>query len=421
MNLFRRGVFAAFCLATVAAVACSSSSGSSGDGSCAKTCQETAPCGETTCLAYCINVQTSCSAAGQAAAFDAWASCNSLLTCTDGEYESLPTCLSQSVGLIACGIQPGGTGTPDAGVNTACATLSACCSKLPAESLTSCQAAVTAGNATTCASDLSMLMQAGSCGGIGVPDASFHPDGTVVPGNDGGPGDDGSTGNQDAEPEQDSSTGFDSAPPANCTPHALPANFQVVNHPAPSNASCTTTTMSTVASDCFTSPTATCNTDIETTCGECVFTANTAADWGPVIVFEATGASPAVEIEYPFFNDGSYVERYDPSGTGLNCGQALEAQIECELAACVPYCPVTSASDTVGTNALIGTFDPSTGDVTTNGCLQNADSSVCANYVNATNTECASELTDAGTGALTAIQNATTYNAFFGEYCGGGS
>ena len=131
-------------------------------------------------------------------------------------------------------------------------------------------------------------------------------------------------------------------------------------------------------------------------------------------------------VRYPYPNTGGCVPLWESSSQGQACGKAYQALVECELAACVEYCPVTATS---GPALLVGIVNDY-GNLTAPGCIQNADTSVCASYAAARASACAGEIhgsRDAGTldyadaGALGTCTDWTTYNEFFGYFCGNAS
>jgi hypothetical protein len=196
-----------------------------------------------------------------------------------------------------------------------------------------------------------------------------------------------------------------------CSPHALPTNFQF-RSPSLTGGSCNSTddegvsnclTMSGVSCPAYTS---------DPTCQACAFSSYTNATWGAFVLVTASGAG-AVQI--PFFNPGGCLQKVDPF-TASACVQALQNSFQCEIEACLAYCPVASGSDTAGMDALLGTS-------TTNGCLQNADSSVCASYANAVNTACTGALygdaaTDPGT-ECNNLAGASDLGPYVAAFCGG--
>jgi len=156
-----------------------------------------------------------------------------------------------------------------------------------------------------------------------------------------------------------------------------------------------------------------------------VLTLETSTAWGGFIAVEsptAVGATTTTEID--LFNPGGCVARVDTSATGQACAKAYNELQECEFASCVPYCPVASQSDQAGEDALLGSG-------TSNGCLGDADTAICATYVTAVQTACATESNDAGTGAFDKCENlisdASTatgalplaFEQYLGLLCGG--
>ena len=130
---------------------------------------------------------------------------------------------------------------------------------------------------------------------------------------------------------------------------------------------------------------------------------------------------------YPFVNVGGCIMATDSSAAGQACGTAYQAAIECELAACpATVCPVavnqtTGQADAAEVAALIGTFDATTGLIKSNGCIEWADTTVCASYVSAETTACASS-GNAVTTCDNLVDGASTpsgIEAEFAPYCGG--
>jgi hypothetical protein len=167
-----------------------------------------------------------------------------------------------------------------------------------------------------------------------------------------------------------------------------------------------------------------CQAAIMASCGTCVVTLDdTATAWGPVL-FVAQGA-----VQYPFGNLGGCILANDTSTAGQACGKAFQTVTECELAACETACPVsvdmtTGAPNQAQANALLGTFD-SMGNLTANGCIEDADMTVCAAQNMALSTACMTYLADGGTTignmceTLAASQTAAGFDQFIGAYCGG--
>jgi hypothetical protein len=113
------GVLGFLALAAVA-IACSSS-GDGGDGpSCDTFCSTTLPtCGETSCLAECIQARTACAAASHPEAFADLAGCNPTLTCELSGGYALPTTDACQVPIVEvltrCGSGMSATFTPPGG------------------------------------------------------------------------------------------------------------------------------------------------------------------------------------------------------------------------------------------------------------------------------------------------------------------
>lgn len=167
-----------------------------------------------------------------------------------------------------------------------------------------------------------------------------------------------------------------------------------------------------------------------TACANCIYTPATGTAWGAAIVVESpVGGTSTATTETALFDLGGCVVNEDLSSAGKACGEALNEVSECEFAACVAYCPVTSYEDGAGLSALLGDGTPY-GMSSDCGCLGSADSTVCSEYATDANEACAVESNDAGTGPLdkcvTLIINAGGYpgsaaamSAYLGEICGG--
>ena len=84
-----------------AAFACKSTSASE---SCDPVCAGIADCNGLSCLAYCVDLRTVCTAKEQAAAFSDWASCQPVLACVNGGFVAT-TCAVEVVETLACGAQ----------------------------------------------------------------------------------------------------------------------------------------------------------------------------------------------------------------------------------------------------------------------------------------------------------------------------
>jgi hypothetical protein len=163
-------------------------------------------------------------------------------------------------------------------------------------------------------------------------------------------------------------------------------------------------------------------------CYACIGTEESSTSWGAFVIFTvptATGASTTTELE--MLNLGGCIAEEDKTAAGQKCATDFDELMECEVAACANYCPVSGDSDTAGITALFGDNTAANP-----GCLTNADTAVCATYVTALNTDCATESNDAGTGAYdkcvvimntynVATPTAAATSAYMGEICGGAS
>ncbi len=185
---------------------------------------------------------------------------------------------------------------------------------------------------------------------------------------------------------------------------------------------CTPTTLAAVIDGCFGSAAtqATCGAAegvaANKSCFQCFLADSSSSKWAPILFIADPPNNPA----YPYNNSAGCVAAEDPT-QGPACQAALDALTQCELAACVSHCPATDA----GTAELVGTFD-STGNLTTPGCIENAlNGTTCQTYVDAVNTVCASEVNNAGTGALDTCNALAQFKTiadvetYFGVVCGG--
>jgi len=308
------------------------------------------------------------------------AACTTELT----SYEKAGACGKTGTG-------PGtGTGT---GSDTACTLLAECCAQMPpGSSATACEEVVAMGLSSSCSSELSAYESTDACGGIG-------------PGTGTGTG----TGNHTGTTTQTgTNTGTISSSTSTgpvCTPHALPTNFQFRSIGLESGA-CTSVQDEGI-NTCLSMGTS-CSTYDTGTCGTCVFNSFTNNSWGPFAFITASGAGA---VQLPFYNTAGCVLKVNPTATA--CATAINQAFECEIEACLAYCPVASSTDTTGEDALLGTS-------TTTGCLGDADTGVCASYISAENTECAAFQTDAGAeGRCDALMGATDVGPYIALFCGG--
>jgi hypothetical protein len=62
-------------------------------------------CGETTCLAYCLQIQAACNETGSSSSFNDFAACTPVLSCSGGHYGVVgtPSCGVAQVELLSCG------------------------------------------------------------------------------------------------------------------------------------------------------------------------------------------------------------------------------------------------------------------------------------------------------------------------------
>jgi len=337
------------------------------------------------------------------------------------------TCATELVTDEAGGLC-GSTGT----TTNSCASLSVCCGQMSAAEQPACQQVVLAGNATSCSTELEVDQRSGSCASTGTSSGgpgSSGGQGSSSLGSSSGPGSStsfasGSSGQTSSHSSSSGSSGQDAGSGAACSPHA-PTGVTIGERPSLGKTSCTAATLATFEADCETdaSTSATCAPAETGTCFDCIITPNaeTAANWGALLLVAPSGALNG--FQFQLVNIGGCVLSVDPSSAGQSCGRALQEQEECELAACIPYCPVTGATDTAGENALFGTYD-SSGTLIANGCIENADTSACSAYVSATNSACAAESHDGGTGPLDRCatflsSSSVTLTDLYGVYCGG--
>jgi hypothetical protein len=230
-----------------------------------------------------------------------------------------------------------------------------------------------------------------------------------------------------------SSVGYSSAA-AGCYPHALTAFAPTPDlPPSPTCTSTETTELGT----CFTSTgdagAAACDealigpSGVPDACYGCVLTPATGTAWGALIGIDApTYVGSTTYTEVDTINLGACVAREDTSAGGQACAAALDELTECELASCLANCPIASGTDEAGMTALFGG-----GTAAEPGCMLDAQTTVCLTYVNMSNTACATETNDAGTGALdrcsalateveSAAPSAAEATTYFATICGTG-
>lgn len=317
-------------------------------------------------------------------------------------YQSSGACHATTTGP---GSGPGG--------GTGCAALATCCASQSGSAATACDQIVATGVASTCSAELTVEEATGACSTVspGSGTGARPGSGTGVGPGSGtgvGPGSGSGTGGSSGTGSGSGSSPMDAGAPVDCAPHALPAGFTFRTIGLPGG-SCTSAQDEGINS-CMSAGT-TCSAYDVGSCATCAFTEFTSSSWGPFAYVTTAGAG---QVVIPFYNFAGCLMKIDPLG-GTACARAVDQAFECELAACLPYCPIASSSDTAGEDALLGTS-------TTNGCVGDADSSICAQYVDAENTACAALSTDAGTGPADkcdTILNATDEGPFVALFCGG--
>ncbi len=112
--------------------------------------------------------------------------------------------------------------------------------------------------------------------------------------------------------------------------------------------------------------------------GSCPVASDIAASsWGPLVKITTPGT-----IE--FWNFGGCVATMDPSPAAQACGDALDAQLECEAYACATNCPIPT-TQTADAGAIISAEEAFIN------CTYAADSGPCASWVKAV-TDCVAAL-----------------------------
>ncbi len=216
-----------------------------------------------------------------------------------------------------------------------------------------------------------------------------------------------------------------------CSPHPLDHFVPTPNLP-PATVSCTAAE-NTALGICFASTVdagPACNEAFlgpggsTNDCYACVLTPSTSTSWGALVIVDSpTAVGAATYTELDMFDTGGCIAKEDPSAMGIDCATALNELTECELAACVAYCPIVSYTDMAGITALYGD-----GTASNPGCLGDADTAVCLTYVDKVSTACAGEVNDAGAwskcatlenNAGSATPTAAALSAYCGEICGG--
>src|SRR5580658_7839193 len=128
-----------------------------------------------------------------------------------------------------------------------------------------------------------------------------------------------------------------------CLPGDVSSFLPVYNKPTgPYLGACTTDQLASLVTDCFadSATTSRCDGWIATSsnaqCSSCWAGLASSTSGAPVL-YPEPGALYVV-------NEGACIALSDPSA--LTCAQETEYAFECELAACVPFCPITA--DTTG-------------------------------------------------------------------------
>jgi len=178
------------------------------------------------------------------------------------------------------------------------------------------------------------------CGALGGAD--FSP--ASPPDDDGGASDDGNRG------DAPTSIGLGST----CSPGDVSGFLPVYNKPTgPYVGACTTDQLASLVTDCFadSATTARCaawtGESSNTQCSSCWAGLASSTSGAPVL-YPEPGASYVI-------NEGACIALSDPSA--LTCAQETEYAFECELAACVPLCPVTGDNTAKSDEALTNCFE----------------------------------------------------------------
>lgn len=166
-------------------------------------------------------------------------------------------------------------------------------------------------------------------------------------------------------------------------------------------------------------------------CGECFITpippvGNSSTDWGYdlYVFFEPKLGDSADAFPEPYGpNLGGCVMGADKSAAGQACGKDIMAVTACELATCLPLCPVANTAPL--NQAQVSAFLA---------CTHTVDEGACQSYVTSANTDCAGESNASGTGPLDqcsalisqdegrsadAANTAASNSALIGLLCGG--
>ncbi len=377
----------------------------------AGSCGTTASSGGTVTGTGCGALATCCAAMSGPAA----SACDAIV------QEGVSTTCTEELSVYqttrACGGATTGTGTgggTSTGTQSACSSLATCCAEMSGAQQQACSSIAAGGATATCAAELEADEAAGLCAEVGP--GSGTSGGNPGSGSGGNSKSSGFGGGSTSSgfggtTSSGSDTGTASSSAADCTPHALPAGF-VFRTVGVASGSCTAADDEGIGS-CVSMGTSCAAYESTPGCGPtCAFTTSGASAWGPFIYVTAAGAG---NIALPFVNLGGCIQKVDRTSAGAACAAASARLFQCELEACIAYCPIASASDTAGAGALLGTS-------TSNGCLGDADTTVCAEYASAESSACATDFSDASTSAATLCDNlldASDQGPYVALFCGG--
>jgi hypothetical protein len=137
-----------------------------------------------------------------------------------------------------------------------------------------------------------------------------------------------------------------------CQPGSLSSFAPVYKQPAgPYTGACTTAQLANFVRDCFASSTATknkCDSWLadEVPCASCLAAPASSTSGAPLLIPE-NGATTVVD-------EGACIALADPAS--LMCAQVTEYAFQCELAACVTFCPISALADASTNVALTHCF-----------------------------------------------------------------
>jgi hypothetical protein len=89
-------------------------------------------------------------------------------------------------------------------------------------------------------------------------------------------------------------------------------------------------------------------TDAETkyaACNDCLFTDDTASQWGPIVYYS--------KVDFYDRNEGGCLALLTDDATATGCGAKVNALYDCGLASCGPVCPVATDADFEALNSCI--------------------------------------------------------------------